>query len=81
MTSEDKILQHFTDSFSLENPLNEPISFKVIPSCIHLIIFNTKFFYKNTCITVTGISDSRRLPAVSLKSHLKAPPKIKIYRN
>ena len=61
--------------------VNEPICFKVSPSCIHLIIVNTKFFYKNTCITVTGISDSRRIPAVSLKSHLKTPPKIKIYRN
>ena len=39
-------------------------------------------YFKNTCVTVTGISDFHKLTAVSLKSQiLKAPPKIKTYRN
>ena len=36
----------------------------------------------HTCVTVTGIPDFHKLTAVSLKSQiLKAPPKIKTYRN
>ena len=43
---------------------------------------NRKSYFKNTCVTVTGISDFHKLTAVSLKSQiLKAPPKIKTYRN
>ena len=42
---------------------------------------NRKSYFKNTCVTVTGISDFHKLTAVSLKSQiLKAPPKIKTYR-
>ena len=41
-----------------------------------------KIILKNTCVTVTGISDFHKLAAVSLKSQiLKAPPKTKTYRN
>ena len=82
MTTEDKNLQHFIDTFSLERLVNEPTCFKGSPSCIDLIITNRKSYFKNTCITVTGISDFHKLTAVSLKSQiLKAPPKIKTYRN
>ena len=82
MTPEDKNLQHFTDTFSLEHLINEPTCFKRSPSCIDLIITNRKSYFKNACVTVTGISDFRKLTAVSLKSQiLKAPPKIKTYRN
>ena len=76
MTPEDKNLEHFTDTFSLEHLINEPTRFKGSPSCIDLIMTNRKSYFKNTCVTVTGISDFHKLTAVSLKSQiLKAPPK------
>ena len=82
MTSEDKNLEHFPDTFSLEHLISEPTCFKRSPSCIDLIMTNRKSYFKNTCVTVTGISDFHKLTAVSLKSQiLKAPPKIKTYRN
>ena len=82
MTLEDKNLQPFTDTFSLEHLKNEPTCFERSTSCIDLIITNRKTYFKNTCVTVTGISDFHELTAVSLKSQiLKAPPKIKTYRN
>ena len=77
MTPEEKYLQHFTDIFSLEHLINELTCFNGSPSCIDLIITNRKSYFKNTCVTVTGISDFHKLTAVSLKSQiLKAPPKI-----
>ena len=33
-TPEDRNLQHFTDTFSLEYLINEPTSFKGSPSCM-----------------------------------------------
>ena len=82
MTPEDKNLEHFTDTFSLEHLINEPTCFKGSPSCIDLIMTNRKSLKKNTWVTVTGISDFHKLTAVSLKSQiLKAPPKTKTYRN
>ena len=82
VTPEDKNLQHFTDTFSLEHLINEPTCFKVSRSCIDLIITNRKSYFKNTCVAVTGISDFHKLAAVSLKSQiLKAAPKIMSYRN
>ena len=68
MTLEDKNLQHFTDTFSLEHLINDPTCFKGNPSCIDLIITNRKSNFKNTCAAVTGISDFHKLTAVSLKS-------------
>ena len=82
MTPGDKNLQHFADTFSLEDLINEPTCFKGSASYIDLIITNRKSHFKNTCVTVTGISDFHKLTAVSLKSQiLKAPSKIKTYRN
>ena len=82
MTPEDKNLQHFTDTFSLEHLINEPTCFEGKPSCIDLNITNRKSYFKNTCVIVAGISDFHKLTAVSLKSQiLKAPPKMKTYRN
>ena len=82
MTLEDKNLKHFTDTFSLEHLINEPTCFKGSPSCIYLIITNRKSYFKNAFLTVTEISDFHKLTAVSLKSQvLRAPPKIKTYRN
>ena len=78
MTSEDKNLQYFTDTFSLEYLINEPTCFKKSTACIDLLITNRKSYFKNTCVTVTGISDFHKLRVFSLKSQvLKAPPKIK----
>ena len=75
MTPEYKKLQHFTDAFSLEHLINETTCFKGSPSCINLIITYRKSYFKNTCVTVPGISDLHKLTAVSLKSQiLKAPP-------
>ena len=70
MTPEDKNLEHFTDTSSLEHLINELTCFKGSPSCIDLIMTNRKSYFKNTCVTVTGISKI-----------LKAPQKIKTYRN
>ena len=42
MTPKDKNLQHFTESFSIENLLNEPTCFKGSPSYIDLVISNRK---------------------------------------
>ena len=78
MTTEDKNLQHFIDTFSLERLINEPTCFKGSPNCIDLIITNRKSYFKNTSVTITGISDFHKHTAVILKSqNLKAPPKIK----
>ena len=70
MTREYKKLQHFTDAFSLEHLINETTCFKGRPSCINLIITNRKSYFKNTCVTVTGISDLHKVTAVSLKSQI-----------
>ena len=51
--------------------------FKGSPCCIDLIITNRKSYFKNTFVTATGIFDSHKLTAVSLKSQiLKSPSKI-----
>ena len=82
MTPEDKNLQNFTDTFSLDNLINEPTCFKGNPNCIDLILTNRKCYFKNTCVTETGVSDFHKLTAVSLKSHiLKSPSKVKHFRN
>ena len=82
MTPEDKNLQNFTDTCSLDNLINEPTCFKGNPHCIDVILTNRKCYFKNTCVTETGISDFHKLTAVSLKSHiLKSPPKVKHFRN
>ena len=79
MAPEDKNLQHFTYNFSPASILS---CFKRSPSCIDLSNTNRKSYFKNTCVIVTGISNFHQPTAVSLKSQiLKAPPKIKIYRN
>ena len=81
MTPENIDLQHFTDSFNLENLIHEATCFKGLPSCIDRIITNRKPYFKNTCVTATGMSDFHKLTAVSLKSQvLKAPAKHKFYR-
>ena len=82
MTPGDKNLQNFTDTFSLDNFINEPKCFKGNPHCIDLILTNRKCYFQNTCVTESGISDFHKLTAVSLKSHiLKSPPKVKHFRN
>ena len=72
MIPENTNLQHFTDSFSLENLIHKAICFKGLPSCIDLIIINRKPYFKNTCVTTTGMSDW---------DVLKVPAKRKFYRN
>ena len=82
MTPEDKNLQNFTDTCSLDNLINEPTCFKGNPHCIDVILTNRKCYFKNTCVTETGISNFHKLTAVSLKSHiLKCHPKVKHFRN
>ena len=82
MTPENTNLQHFADSFNLENRIHEATCFKGLPSCIDLIITNRKPYFKNTCVTATVMSDFHKLTAVSLKFQvLKAPAKHKFYRN
>ena len=62
--------------------INEPTCFKGSSRCVDLIITNRKRYFKNTCVTVTGISVFHKLTAVSLKSHiLKALSKITTYSN
>ena len=76
MSPEDRNLQHFKDTFRLEHLISEPTCLKGSSSCIDLIITNRKSYFKNTRVTVTGISDFYKLTAVTLKSQiLKAPPK------
>ena len=70
MNPEDKNLQHFTDTFSLEHLINEPTCFKESPSSKDLIITNRKSYFKNTFVTVTEISDFHKLTAVTLKSQI-----------
>ena len=82
ITPEDKNFQTFTDTFSLEHLINEPTCLKGSPSCVDLIITNRKPNFKNTFVTVTGISDFHKPTTVSLKSQmLRALPQKKIYRN
>ena len=65
MTLEDKNLQHFINTFSLEHLINEPTCFKVSPSCIDFNITNKKSYFKNTCVTIAGISDFHKVMVVS----------------
>ena len=82
MTPENINLQHFTDSFNLENLIHEGTCFKGLPSCIDLIIINRKPYFKNTSVTTTVTLNFHKLTAVSLKSQvLKAPAKHKFYRS
>ena len=68
-----------SNSFWRQSPLS---CFKGNPQCIDLILTNRKCYFKNTCVTETGISDFHKLTAVSLKSHiLKSPAKVKHFRN
>ena len=46
MTPEDKNLEHFTDTFSLEHLINEPTCFKRSPTSIDLIMTNRKSYFK-----------------------------------
>ena len=55
MTLEDKNV-NFTETFSFEHLISESNSSKGSPSCIDLIITYRKSHFKNTCVTVTGIS-------------------------
>ena len=62
--------------------MHEATFFKVLPSCIDLIITNKKPYRKNTCMTANWMSDFHKLTTVSLKSQvLKASPNRKFYRN
>ena len=75
-------LQHFTDSFKVENLIPEATCFIGLPSCIDLIITNRKPYFKNTCMTTIGMSGFYKLTAVSLESQvLKALAKCNFYRN
>ena len=56
MTPENAYLQHFTDSFNLENLIPEATCFKGLPSCIDLII-TENLILKITCVATTGMSD------------------------
>ena len=81
MTPENTNLQHFTNSFKIENLIHEVTCFKGLPS-IDLIITNRKPYFKYTCVTATWMSDFHKLTAVSLKSQVpKAPATCKFYRS
>ena len=70
MTTENANLQHFTDSFNLENLIHEATYFKGLASCIDLSVTNRKPYFKNTCVKGTGMSDFRKLTTVSVKSQV-----------
>ena len=79
ITSEDKNLQLFADSFNLEHLIKKLACFKGSLSCIDLINTNRKAYFKKTCILETAISDFHKITAVCLKSQiLKAPSKRKL---
>ena len=79
ITSEDKNLQLFADSFNLEHLIKKPACFKGSLSCIDLINRNMKAYFKKTCILETAISDFHKITPVSLKSQiLKAFSKRKL---
>ena len=63
MTLEDKNV-NFTETFSFEHLINESNKFKESPSCADLIMTYRKSYFKNTCVTVTRISN------FSLKSQI-----------
>ena len=82
MTLEDKNLQYFTDTFRLEYLINESTCFKKSPACIDLLITNRKSYFKNTCVTVSGIFDFHKFTVVGLKPQiLKTPQIIYTYRD
>ena len=79
ITSEDKNLQLFADSFNLEHLIKKPACFKGSLSCIDLINRDRKACFKKTCIVETATSDFHKITAVSLKSQiLKAFSKRKL---
>ena len=67
MTPENTNLQHFADSFNLENRIHEATCFKGLPSCIDLIITNRKPYFKNTCMTAIGMSDFHKINSSQFK--------------
>ena len=82
MVPENKKLQTFLDSYSIENLIKEPTCFKGKPSLIDVMITNHKNYFKSTCLVDTGISDFHKLTAASMKTYLaKGPPRIQLYRD
>ena len=67
MTPKNTNLQHFTDSFNLGDLIHEAKCFKGPPSCIDLIITNRKPYFKNTCVTGTGMSDFHKINSSQFK--------------
>ena len=74
----------FCDIYNLENLVNKATCFKnpTNPSCIDLILTNSKNSFQKTKIIETGISDHHSMTVTTLKTCLKKKsPKIITYRN
>ena len=75
MILENTNLQHFADSFNLNNLIHEATCFKGLPSCIDLVITNRKPYLKNNCVAATEMSDFQKSQV------MKVLTKHKFYRN
>ena len=71
MTTENKNLQVFMNSFGLESLNNKPTCFQSkYPSCIDFILTNKKDLFKNSNVLEIGISDHHRFIITVLKNQL-----------
>ena len=80
MASSNPILSQFLDTFAV-SPLNiDPTCFKNSknPSCIDLLLTNTKPNFTKTNVFETGISDHHKITSTIMKLHFtRKSPKTK----
>ena len=58
--------------FQSREIIHEATCFKGVPSCIILVITKRKSFFKNTCVTVIGVSHFHKLRVMSSNPRVKS---------
>ena len=81
MTIENPLLNHFLDIFDLSSLITEPTCFKSDsnPSCIDLILTNSKNHFMKSSTFETGISDFHKLTTTIMKLHYVKSNKRTLY--
>ena len=80
----ERSIHDFCNVYNLESLSNTPTCFKnpENPSCIDLLLTNSKNNFDETVVLESGLSDFHKLVVSVLKSHFKKEdPKIIIYRD
>ena len=84
MTTANPVLSHFLDNFNLYNLITEPTCYKSVanPSCIDLILTNSRKLFMKSRTFETGISDFHKLTTTVMKLHyLKSNKRTLHYRD